>query len=81
MRHFFFAWMCSRSEMVVMTARMKKTTYMEANVITSEPMHMRSSPCVAMKPWERLPTMRYVALMKNESSVKIMPGAMVISMS
>ena len=57
-RHFFLAWMWLRSEIVVMIARMKKTTYIEANVMISEPTHMSSSPWVAMKPWESEPTMR-----------------------
>ena len=58
MRHFFFAWMCSRSEMVVMTARMKNTTYMEPNVITSDPTAMESSSLVARYPPLMPPTMR-----------------------
>ena len=58
MRHFFFAWMCLRSEIVVITASRKNTTYIEAKVMMSEPTHMESSPSVAMKPWESEPTMR-----------------------
>ena len=36
-----------RSETVVMMARMRNVTYMEPNVITSEPTHMASSLDVA----------------------------------
>ena len=57
-RLLLWQWMCLRSEMVVMMASRKNTKYIEKNVMISEPTHMESSACVAMKPWLRLPTMR-----------------------
>ena len=49
-RHFFFTWKCLYSEIVVMSARIKKTTYIEKTVITKEPTLMAISASVATKP-------------------------------
>ena len=57
-RLLLWQWMCLRSAMVVMTARRKNTTYIDANVMISDPTHMESSASVAMKPWLRPPTIR-----------------------
>ena len=67
--------------MVVKTPKRKNTLYIEVNVITNEPDAMAISLDFAKKPLDKLPTIKYVAFTKNERSVKIMPGAMVIIMS
>ena len=80
-RHRFVQWKCLRSDTVVIIAKIKKTKYIETNIIMSEPEHIDTSAGVTKKPLLNHPTTRYVAFTKNESRVKIMPGAIVISMS